>query len=124
MGHRDAWQDRHQRRIEQERARRGGLLSTTKYRKLFAYFESLGIEHAQARMLCDDQPYGVILREFGDSQYTEDGCAVPHRFREIEELIIPIPDDLDPVDVCAGLNELGKFDWQLDSRVLTIRAYS
>lgn len=75
-------------------------------------------------MLGDNKTYGAILREFGDSRYTEDGCAGPHPFREIEELIIPIPDDLDPIEVCARLDELGKFDWQLDGQVLTIRAYS
>ena len=99
-------------------------MSMAKYRKLFAYLQSLGIESGQVKTVWSDDICPISLWEDNVPGYTADGLGGPYSFREIDVLFIGIPAHLDVDDVTAGLDRIGKFVWEQDGPVLKIMAYS
>lgn len=111
-------------RLKRQTAHRGGLMSMTKYRKLFAYLGSLGIERGWVKTVWEDQIYPISLWEDQVPGYTADGLGGPHSFREIDFLLIDIPEHMDFDAVTSGLDRLGKFAWERDGSMLKILAYT
>ena len=119
---------RYEKRINRVKYLKGSYMNNTKWKKLFTTIRKNSIVYCpcevRVKLLGEDNNLFRISLYLENEEYTRDDISgPPTRLSDIEYLVMTIQSKDEMFRLEKLINELGKYEYQLDDETYTIKIY-
>lgn len=119
---------RYEKRINRVKYLKGSYMNNTKWKKLFTTIRKNSIVYCpcevRVKLLGEDNNLFRISLYLENEEYTRDDISgTPTRLSDIEYLVMTLQSKDEMFRLEKLINELGKYEYQLDDETYTIKIY-